>query len=209
MSGVTSSSPTPVTRALDGHRTSLSLHHRLIRSGQGPVRLDHVLSSTGGAYLIQERPDLEDIDAVRRTAERLESLVSRPVDPVLVATGSVAGCTVRGVTVVPEAGFDAWLAGLPATVDRSEMVLVNARVEKATEAWERRRRIPDWEVRARLGEDGISTTVPATARRPVTAAGPKVPRRGPVDVRGVASRVVAGMAILVLVMAVVGLIVSR
>lgn len=165
-----------VTATLDAHRGSLSLHRRFIMVQEQPVVLDHVLSAPHGAYLLQERTTLDDIDTVRRTAEALELAVLRPIEPVVVldATDAPARPAVRGVRVVPLAGFAKWLHHLPAGADKADMVLVNARVEKATEDWDRRRRIPDWEVKARLTDDGIHTTAPSGWLSPPDTVGPRV-----------------------------------
>lgn len=162
--------PDRVTTVLDGHRGSLTLHHRFIAVQGVHVLLDHILSSRGGAYLIQERADVTDVDAVRRSAEVLESLISRPVDPILVlpndGRAGENGGLLRGVKVLAEKDFARWLASLPETTPRQEMVLINARAEKATDDWTRHRRIPDWEVRARMGTHGVLAQAPAHARRP-------------------------------------------
>lgn len=165
-----------VTATLDAHRGSLSLHRRFIMVQDRPVVLDHVLSAPHGAFLLQERTTLEDVDTVRRTAEALELAVLRPIEPVVVLDSAAAPArsAVRGVRVVPLAGFEKWLHQSPAAADKADMVLVNARVEKATEDWDRRRRIPDWEVKARLTDDGIHTTAPGGWLTPPDTVGPRV-----------------------------------
>ncbi|PIE27256.1 MAG: hypothetical protein CSA58_05265 [Micrococcales bacterium] len=161
--------PTPVTEALDAHRSSLSLHRRFVVVDDRRIVLDHVLSSRAGAFLIQERDTAQDVDSVRRTAEALELVVLRPIEPVLVVgadqlPGDLRNGTLRGVRVVPASGFQEWLQALPDVVDKGEMVMVNARLERATEDWGRRRRIPDWEVRARLTDNGIHSSAPTGSR---------------------------------------------
>lgn len=170
-----------VSSVLDGHRGSLSLHRRFIMVREDPVVLDHLLSSTGGAFLIQERVDLADVDTVRRTAEALELVVLRPIEPVVVVTaggGLDLRRSVRGVRVVAEEGFAQWVDDLSATTTKADMVLINARLEKATEDWARHRRIPDWEARARLTDDGIHAKAPEASLRPPNTPGPRSWARG-------------------------------
>lgn len=155
-----------VKQTLDGHRGSLSLHDRMLAVDDTLVRLDHVLCSQEGAFLIQERsnPTDADLDAVRRTAEALELVVVRPIEPTVVVgdaeTSAHSQISRRGVKVLNTKDFDRWVADLNVNGDRGRMVVTNARVEKVTEDWSVRSRIPEWEVQARLRPDGVYAIAP-------------------------------------------------
>jgi hypothetical protein len=109
------------------------------------------------------------VDQVRRTAELVESAVGKPVEPVLVLPRTSAAftevVTIRGVLVLPAETLLPWLSGLRVSVDRAEVVLVAARIERAFPAADAVHRVPDWQVH----------NAPASR--------PRRPGRGPVPLR--------------------------
>ena len=165
-----------VTRTLDLAEGVLAWHGRTLARSGSTVVLDHLLASRAGGFLLQE-PDwpgsvsvqdgklirhrmgpggqwargAEDaeLDQIRRTAEIVETIVGRPVEPVLVLTGTATSFTapvsVRGVLVMSATHLPEWLAALPDQVDRAEMALTSARMERAFRSATAKRRIPEWQ----------------------------------------------------------------
>ena len=165
-----------VTRTLDLAEGVLAWHGRTLARSGSTVVLDHLLASRAGGFLLQE-PDwpgsvsvqdgklirhrmgpggqwargAEDaeLDQIRRTAETVETIVGRPIEPVLVLTGTATSFTapvsVRGVLVMSATQLPEWLAALPDQVDRAEMALTSARMERAFRSATAKRRIPGWQ----------------------------------------------------------------
>lgn len=165
-----------VTRVLEVDEGVLAWHGRTLARSGSTVLLDHLIASRAGGFLLQERDwpgsvsvqdgklirhrmgpggqwarGAEDggLDQIRRTAETVETIVGRPVEPVLVLTGTATSFTapvsVRGVLVMSAAHLPDWLAALPDQVDRAEMALTSARMERGFRSATAKRRIPEWQ----------------------------------------------------------------
>jgi hypothetical protein len=125
---------------LAGEHCSL-LHDRLLDPGRSRVNLDHVVLSVAGNYLIDAKNWSgevsvhqgslrqrtargggrlldEQVDKVRRMAERMESSTSCVVEPVICLAGEKSAefgepSVVRGVLVVPVDRLASWLLTQP------------------------------------------------------------------------------------------------
>lgn len=186
----------PAVSSVLGSLPGVIAHHdRVLARAGTTTALDHLVTSSAGGYLVQERawPGSvsvqhgslirhrtgpagqwargaadHEVDAVRRTAEAVELVLGRPVDPVLVLTGAgsetVEPVQLRGVVVLGVVHLHGWLSALPEQLDRADRALLAARMDRAFRKVTDRPRIPSW-------QDRVVTHPP----RPTT--------RGPVPVR--------------------------
>ncbi|HEX5512472.1 MAG TPA: nuclease-related domain-containing protein [Actinomycetales bacterium] len=165
-----------MTDVLDASTDVIAWHRRRLSSRHGSYVVDHLVVTAAGAFLMEERSwpgsfslndgslirhrmgpggqwakgaETDRIDQIRRTAEAVESLISRPVEPVLVLAEGKAAFSgpvqVRGVTVLLLEDVSGWIQSLPSTIDRAEMVLVSARLERALPSANTPQRIPVWQ----------------------------------------------------------------